>query len=136
MKKRFTMRILILTLATTAMVVFAVSMSNKTHASCLLDTLSSPPSTMSVYSGTCTSGMPCDRSVTTTFTLSNAGTCTHTWTFTNTTTSCVKVFNTASGVGSLQVSIPGSTGDAITLVISDGGGGSGPTYNITGSQCN
>jgi hypothetical protein len=114
--------------------IFAVAVSVKTLA-CTLDTLSSPPSSMFVKSQACNGTGACNRSSTTIFTLSNAGPCGHTWTFTNTTTGCQKVFTTAGGVGTLQVFIPGSTGDNITLVISDDGGGSGPTYNMTGVSC-
>jgi hypothetical protein len=47
----------------------------------------------------------------------------------------VKVFNTAAGVASLQVSIPGSTGDVIQLVITDPGGGSSALYTFNAVSC-
>ncbi len=97
--------------------------------------LISPPSNFYVHGGGCSSTAFCNRSSTTSLTMSGATGCAHTWTFTNTTTGCVKVFNTASGVAVLQVSIPGSTGDNISLVITDGGGGSSTTYYFTAVGC-
>jgi hypothetical protein len=97
--------------------------------------LISPPSNFYVHGGGCSSTSFCNRSSTTLLTMSGATGCSHTWTFTNTTTGCVKVFNTASGVSTLQVSIPGSTGDNISLVITDPGGGSSATYYFTAVGC-
>lgn len=127
----------LLTLAAgTVIAILAVIISVKALA-CPNVLLSSPPSSMAVYSGTCSGGIPCDRSSTTIFTLSNNSCPPYTWTFTNTSMSpnCQKVFTTVSGVSTLQVSIPGATGDAITLKITDVNNSSSPTYSLTGVQC-
>lgn len=123
--------LLVFVVAITGMSFRSFEKSNR----CPTNTLSSPPATYKVYSGTCSTGTPCARANSTLLTLTNPGSCSHTWTFTNNTTGCVKVFNTGAGVGTLQTSIPGSTGDSISLVVTDDGGGTGPTYGFTGSGC-
>lgn len=88
---------------------------------------------MNVCNVTCASTSLC-RNCGSSFTLTY-GTCPpFTWTFTNTTTGCVKQYVT-SGTSLTVNSFPGSAGDNITLDITDNGGGASPTYNMTGVQC-
>lgn len=98
---------------------------------CPLVTLSSPPSTVLVRSYTC--GTIGTRSCSNSFTLTNGSCAPYTWVFTNTTTGWTCTY-TSSGT-TLTAWISGSTGDNITLVITDAGSGTSPTYSFTGVGC-
>lgn len=99
---------------------------------CPIVSLASPPSTVKVttfHNCTCTSGCKCGN----VFTLTSNSCPNYTWNFTNTTTgwTCNPVTTTNTCTAYLR----GTTGDAYTLVINDGGGGSSVTYNFTAVTC-